>query len=78
MLPEHRVLLEDEPCPVSDELLGEMYRTSAHGLHELIATISPTSKSLARSVLLPPRPPCFDRTSDRGNLRERRPQLVWG
>ena len=46
MLPEHRVLLEDEPCPVSDEMLGEMYRTSAHGLHELIATIPPTARAL--------------------------------
>ena len=32
MLPEHRILLEDEPCPVSDETLGEMYRASAHWL----------------------------------------------
>jgi hypothetical protein len=46
MLPEHRVLLEDEPCPVSDEMLGEMYRTSAHGLHNLIATIPPTTRAL--------------------------------
>jgi len=46
MLPEHRVLLEDEPCPVSDEMLGEMYRISAHGLHELIATIPPTTRAL--------------------------------
>ena len=46
MLPEHRVLLEDEPCPVSDEMLGEMYRTSVHGLHELIATIPPTTRAL--------------------------------
>ena len=46
MLPEHRVLLEDEPCPVSDEMLGEMYRTSAHGLHKLIATIPPTTRAL--------------------------------
>ena len=46
MLPEHRVLLEDEPCPVSDEMLGEMYRASAHGLHELIATIPPTTRAL--------------------------------
>ena len=46
MLPEHRVLLEDEPCPVSDEMLGEMYRTSAHGLHELIATVPPTARAL--------------------------------
>jgi hypothetical protein len=29
MLPEHRVLLEDEPCPVPDEMLGEMYRVLA-------------------------------------------------
>jgi hypothetical protein len=46
MLPEHRVLLEDEPCPVSDEMLGEMYRTSVHGLHELIETIQPTTRAL--------------------------------
>jgi hypothetical protein len=46
MLPEHRVLLGDEPCPVPDEILGEMYRASAHGLDELIATVSPTARAL--------------------------------
>ena len=46
MLPEHRVLLEDEPCPVADEILGEMYRASAHGLDELIATVSPAARAL--------------------------------
>jgi len=46
MLPEHRILLEDEPCPVSDKTLGEMYRTSAHGLHELIETIPLTRRAL--------------------------------
>ena len=46
MLPEHRVLLEDEPCPVADQMLGEMYRASAHGLNELIATVSPTARAL--------------------------------
>ena len=46
MLPEHRALLEDEPCPVPDEILGEMYRASAHGLNELIATIPPTARVL--------------------------------
>ena len=25
-------LLEDEPCPISDETLGEMYRASARAL----------------------------------------------
>ncbi len=73
MLPEHRALLEDEPCPVADEILGEMYRASSHGLNELIATVSPTSRSLARRVLLPSRPPCVDRFSDCGNLRQGRP-----
>jgi hypothetical protein len=46
MLPEHRTLLEDEPCPVPDEMLGEMYRASAHGLNKLIATVSPTARVL--------------------------------
>jgi hypothetical protein len=44
MLPQHRV--EDEPCPVTDQLLGEMYRADAHGLNELIATVSPTARAL--------------------------------
>lgn len=38
MLPERR-MFEDEVCPVSDEVLGEMYRASAHGLNELIASV---------------------------------------
>src|ERR1700728_2808247 len=46
MLPEHRVLLEDEPCPVPDETLGEMYRASAHGLSAIIATVPPTARAL--------------------------------
>ena len=46
MLPEIRVLLEDEPCPVLDETLGEMYRASAHGLSQIITTISPTARVL--------------------------------
>ena len=46
MLPEHRALLEDEPCPVSDEILGELYRTSAHGLNELITAVPPTARVL--------------------------------
>jgi hypothetical protein len=46
MLPENRVFPEDAPCPVPDETLGEMYRASAHGLSILIATISPTERTL--------------------------------
>jgi hypothetical protein len=44
MLPEQRV--EDEPCPVTDLMLGEIYRASAHGLNELIATVPPTARAL--------------------------------
>ena len=46
MMPEHRGPLEDEPCPVADQMLGEMYRASAHGLNELIATVSPKVRAL--------------------------------
>jgi hypothetical protein len=46
MLPEHRALFEDDPCPISDEMLGEMYRSGPHGVHELIATIPPTTRAL--------------------------------
>jgi len=46
MLPEHRILLEDEPCPVSDETLGEMYRASLHGLHKLIEAIPQTTRAM--------------------------------
>jgi hypothetical protein len=46
MLPEHRALREDEPCPVPDNILGEMYRASAHGLIELISKVSPTARVL--------------------------------
>jgi hypothetical protein len=46
MLPELHTPLEDEPCPVTDKMLGEMYRVSAHGLNELIATVPPTARAL--------------------------------
>ena len=46
MLPEQRVLLEDEACPVPDETLGEIYRASTHGLSKIIATVSPTARAL--------------------------------
>jgi hypothetical protein len=46
MLPEHRVLLEDEPCPIADQMLGEIYQASAHGLNKLISTVSPTARVL--------------------------------
>jgi hypothetical protein len=35
-------------------------------------------KGPARLVLPPPRPPCFDRTGNRGDLREGRSHRLWG
>ena len=32
---------DSDPCPVPDEMLGELYRASKAGLPELIATVSP-------------------------------------
>jgi hypothetical protein len=45
MMPEPHMPLEDESCPVADQMLGEMYRASAHGLNELIATVSPAARA---------------------------------
>lgn len=33
--------LNEEPCPVADSVLGALYRSSPHGLAELIDTVSP-------------------------------------
>lgn len=46
MLLEQHTILEDELCPVPDEMLGQMYRASAHGLSALIATVSPAARVL--------------------------------
>ena len=46
MLPDRCALIEDERCPVADEMLGKMYRTSAHVLDELIATVSSPVRAL--------------------------------
>jgi hypothetical protein len=43
---EQHALLDEESCPVPDEILGKMYRSSAHGLNELIATVTPTARAL--------------------------------
>ena len=46
MMPELHRPLEDESCPVADQMLGEMYRASAHELNELISTGMPTVRSM--------------------------------
>ena len=34
-------MLDDEICPIGDELLGELYSASKHGLPSLAATVPP-------------------------------------
>ena len=46
MLPDIRVFHEEDLCPIPDEVLGQIYRASAHGLNELIATVAPTARAL--------------------------------
>ncbi len=35
-----RATFENDACPVRDELLGEMYRASPHGLQALVGSVS--------------------------------------
>jgi hypothetical protein len=39
-------MFEEETCPVSDQALGELYRSSPHGIAELLATISPSARAM--------------------------------
>jgi hypothetical protein len=39
----------DDPCPVTDDKLGELYRASKDGLPELIATVSPDVRAALAS-----------------------------
>ena len=37
---------DDEACPVREELLGELYTASKHGLPVLVATVPPTARAM--------------------------------
>jgi hypothetical protein len=45
-MPPDRRGVEQDPCPVSDHVLGELYRSNPHGLGELVATIPPTARAM--------------------------------
>lgn len=45
MLTERQVPSE-EACPVSDELLGALYRSSQHGLSELVSSVGPETRAM--------------------------------
>lgn len=37
---------QEEDCPVPDSVLGDIFRTSPHGLRELVRTIPPFTRAL--------------------------------
>jgi hypothetical protein len=41
-----RYLLDDEVCPVRDELLGQLYRASKVGLPALVASVPPNVRAM--------------------------------
>ncbi len=41
-----RDAFENDFCPVRDDLLGEMYRASEHGLPQLVASVSPDVRAM--------------------------------
>lgn len=41
-----RDAFDNDFCPVRDELLGEMYRASEHGLPQLVASVSPDVRAM--------------------------------
>jgi hypothetical protein len=55
MLPGQSYILQEEHCPVPEQILGQLYRVSAHGLDELIATVP--AQTLAMLALY-----CYRRT----------------
>jgi hypothetical protein len=40
---------DSDPCPVTDDMLGELYRASKDGLPQLIATVSPDIRAALAS-----------------------------
>jgi hypothetical protein len=46
MRSESNVGPHEEICPVSDQVLGEMYRASADGLVKLVETVSPAARAM--------------------------------
>jgi hypothetical protein len=41
-----RDAFENDFCPVQDDLLGEMYRASEHGLPQLVASVTPDVRAM--------------------------------
>jgi hypothetical protein len=46
MLPARPHIPQEEHCPVSEVVLGQLYRASAHGLHELVAAVPGETRAM--------------------------------
>jgi NADH dehydrogenase/NADH:ubiquinone oxidoreductase subunit G len=46
MQPARPQIPQEETCPVPEKLLGELYRTSSHGLDSLIATVPAKTRAM--------------------------------
>ncbi len=45
MLTTHHRPLEEEPCPVSDQFLGELYQSDSRNIDLLIASVDPNVRA---------------------------------
>ncbi|MBY0381898.1 MAG: hypothetical protein K2W78_08280 [Xanthobacteraceae bacterium] len=45
-MPSSRVAINEDACPVGDDLLGTLYRTHEHGLAALVETVSPDVRAM--------------------------------
>ena len=45
-MPDLRRMPQEEPCPVPDHLLGQLYRANPQGLDALIATVAPQTRAM--------------------------------
>ena len=46
MRPQHHRPLDDELCPISDQFLGELYRSDANNVDLMIASIDPSVRAM--------------------------------
>ena len=59
---------QEEPCPVPDQLIGELYRSSPHGLDDLLASVPTETRGNARALLLSASSSRIDRAGYSGEL----------
>jgi len=46
MQPGHPPIPQEETCPIPENLLGQLYRASSHGLDSLIATVPAKTRAM--------------------------------